>query len=51
MQQIVSDDGGAIISMFNNYIDARNDKVAHGKLASNRFFDGWNLIDRWWSAV
>lgn len=51
MQQIVSDDGGAIIPMFNNYIDARNDKVAHGKLASNRFFDGWKLIDRWWSAV
>jgi peptide/nickel transport system substrate-binding protein len=51
MQQIVSDDGGAIIPMFNNYIDARSNKVAHGKLASNRFFDGWKLIDRWWSAV
>lgn len=51
MQQLVSDDGGAIIPFFNNYIDARNDKVAHGKLASNRFFDGWKLIDRWWSAA
>jgi len=51
MQQIVSDDGGAIIPMFMNYLDARNDKVAHGKLASNRFFDGWKLIERWWSAV
>jgi peptide/nickel transport system substrate-binding protein len=51
MQQLVSDDGGAIIPMFSNYIDARNDKVAHGKLASNRFFDGWKLIDRWWSAA
>ncbi|RDJ10510.1 ABC transporter substrate-binding protein [Rhizobium grahamii] len=51
MQQLVSDDGGAIIPMFSNYIDARNEKVAHGKLASNRFFDGWKLIDRWWSAA
>jgi len=51
MQQIVSDDGGAIIPMFMNYLDARNDKLAHGKLASNRFFDGWKLIERWWSAV
>jgi len=51
MQQIVSDDGGAIIPMFMNYLDARNNKVAHGKLASNRFFDGWKLIERWWSAT
>jgi len=51
MQQIVSDDGGAIIPMFINYLDARNNKVTHGKLASNRFFDGWKLIERWWSAV
>lgn len=51
MQQIVSDDGGAIIPMFNNYIEARNTRIDHGKVASNRFFDGWKLIDRWWSVA
>ena len=51
MQQIVSDDGGAIIPLFLNYVDARNDKVAHGKLAADRFFDGWKLVERWWSAA
>jgi peptide/nickel transport system substrate-binding protein len=51
MQQIVSDDGGTIIPMFANYIDARNGNVAHGKVAANRFFDGWKIVERWWSAV
>ncbi|MDR3496390.1 MAG: ABC transporter substrate-binding protein [Ancalomicrobiaceae bacterium] len=51
MQALCSDDGATIIPMFANYVDARSDKVAHGKLASNRFLDGWKLIDRWWSAV
>nr|WP_235820932.1 hypothetical protein [Brucella pseudogrignonensis] len=51
MQQIVSDDGGTIIPMFANYIDARNEKVAHGEVAANRFFDGWKIVERWWSAI
>lgn len=51
MQALVSDDGGTLIPMFANYVDARNDKVAHGKLASNRFFDGWKIVERWWSAA
>lgn len=51
MQQLVSDDGGTIIPCFVNYIDVRNEKVAHGPVASNRFFDGWKIVERWWSAV
>ena len=51
MQLLCRDDGGSIIPMFANHIDARNDKVAHGPLASNRFFDGWKIVERWWSAT
>lgn len=51
MQKIVSDDGGTIIPMFANYIDAHNKKVAHGKVAANRALDGWKIIERWWSVI
>lgn len=51
MQQLTRDDGASIIPMFANYIDARNDQVAHGTVASNRFFDGWKIVERWWSAA
>ncbi|MCW0001744.1 ABC transporter substrate-binding protein [Pararhizobium sp. YC-54] len=50
MQVLCSEDGGSIIPMFANFLDARNDKVAHGKLASNLFFDGWKIVERWWPA-
>ena len=50
MQQIVRDDGGSMIPLFANYVDASSTRVAHGKLASNRFLDGWKIVERWWSA-
>lgn len=50
MQGLVSSDGGTVIPVFVNYIDVRNDKVAHGEVASNRFLDGWKVIERWWMA-
>ncbi len=50
MQAIVSEDGGTIIPVFVNYVDAQNDKVAHGTVAGDRFFDGWKIIERWWAA-
>lgn len=50
MQLLCRDDGGTIIPVFANYIDARNESVAHGKLASNLFFDGWKIVERWWQA-
>ncbi|WP_312530884.1 ABC transporter substrate-binding protein [Paracoccus sp. (in: a-proteobacteria)] len=50
MQGIVSEDGGTIIPVFVNYVDAQNDKVAHGKVAGDRFFDGWKIVERWWAA-
>ena len=51
MQILCRDDGGTIVPMFLNYIDARNDRVAHGPVASDRFLDGWKLIERWWSTA
>lgn len=50
MQGLVSEDGGTIIPIFVNYIDVANDKVAHGEVASNRFLDGWKIVERWWQA-
>ncbi len=50
MQAIVSEDGGTIIPVFVNYVDAKNDKVAHGPVAGDRFFDGWKIVERWWAA-
>lgn len=50
MQALVRDDGGSIIPMYNNYVDASSNRVAHGKLASNNFLDGWKIVERWWQA-
>lgn len=51
MQQIVSDDGGSVIPMYANNVDARSKKVATPeKLASNWELDGWKCLDRWWFA-
>ncbi|MFV0383568.1 ABC transporter substrate-binding protein [Paracoccus sp. (in: a-proteobacteria)] len=48
MQQLCRDDGGTIIPMFANFVDGKADRIQHGKLASNRFLDGWKAIERWW---
>ena len=49
MQQLVRDDGGAVVPMYANFIDATNDKIGHPeKLAANWELDGWKLIERWW---
>jgi len=50
MQTIVRDDGGVAVPLFANYVDASSTRVAHGKLASNRFLDGWKVVERWWFA-
>ncbi|MEI6537381.1 MAG: ABC transporter substrate-binding protein, partial [Verrucomicrobiaceae bacterium] len=50
MQQILHDDGGQIVLMFNNYVTAHSKKVAHGKLNSNLDHDGTFMWRRWWFA-
>ncbi len=48
MQQIVHDEGGTIIPLFAQYVDAHRKGVTHGLLASNRNLDGWKSMERWW---
>jgi peptide/nickel transport system substrate-binding protein len=50
MQQLVHDDGGVIVIVFNNYVDANSKKVAHGPIAANWEADGLRIAERWWSA-
>ncbi len=51
MQQIVSDEGGTLIPVFNNFVAASTKKVATpSKLASNTSNDGNRFMERWWFA-
>lgn len=50
MQQLVHDDGGVIVLVFNNYVDAASKKLAHGKIAPNWECDGLKIAERWWFA-
>ena len=50
MQQILHDDGGIIVLMFNDWVDVSSNKVAHGKLNSNYDDDGGYIFYRWWFA-
>jgi len=43
MQRILRDEGGAVVPMFANAIDGRNDQVAHGKVSSIAAFDAAEL--------
>ena len=49
MQLIVSDEGGVVIPMFNNYIFASNVKVGQPEvMAANWTLDGNRAMERWW---
>jgi peptide/nickel transport system substrate-binding protein len=51
MQQLVHDDGGALILMFYNYVGAHAKAVAHGEtIARNWDVDGMKITQRWWFA-
>lgn len=50
MQEILRVDGGAIVVAFANNVMARSTRVDHGKLASNKGFDGERVVERWWVA-
>jgi peptide/nickel transport system substrate-binding protein len=48
-QELIRDDGGAIIPMFANYLSATSTKVAHPeRLAASDDLDGMRLTERWW---
>ncbi len=51
MQRIVSDEGGVVVPMFNNYIFATSKKVQHSEvMGGDGDLDGNKLIERWWFA-
>ena len=51
MQLIVHNEGGAVIPMFANYVNAYSDKVAHGPVVGGNIdLDGLRIAERWWFA-
>jgi peptide/nickel transport system substrate-binding protein len=48
MQCILRDEGGAIMPMFANAVDARTGTVNHGKVSGITPFDDRRIIERWW---
>ena len=49
MQLIVSDEGGVLVPMFNNYIFASTTTVGQPDvMAANWTLDGNRAMDRWW---
>lgn len=47
-QQILHDDGGLITLLFNSYVSAHAENLAHGLVASNYQIDGMRIAERWW---
>ncbi|UVL53647.1 ABC transporter substrate-binding protein [Pseudomonas sp. B21-036] len=48
MQTLVSDDGGAVIPIFGNYLNAFTQRVRpSAKMATNEDLDGGRLLERW----
>ncbi len=50
MQQIVRDEGGSVIPMYANYVDAASSKLKYDSLAANYPTDGFRGPERWWFA-
>ncbi len=50
MQQLIHDDGGVVVIVFNNYVEAHSKKLAHGDTATNWEVDGLKIAKRWWFA-
>ncbi|MGE4247506.1 MAG: ABC transporter substrate-binding protein [Parvibaculaceae bacterium] len=49
MQDLVAEDGGAIVLMFNNFVNAHSKKLGHpATIAPNYDVDGLKITQRWW---
>ncbi len=50
-QNLISDDGGSIVPLFNSYVSANNKSIAMDKqVAANWDSDGGKCVERWWFA-
>ncbi len=51
MQQILKDDGGVVLPMFANYVQAVSNKVANPETVGNLWqMDNARMAERWWMA-
>lgn len=51
MQELCSNDGGTVVPMYANYVDAASTKLAHGENIGNLWqMDGSRIAERWWFA-
>lgn len=50
LQNLLAEDGGAIVLMFNNFVNVHAKKVAHGAISPNYDVDGLKITQRWWFA-
>ena len=51
MQALISKEGGTVIPMYANYVDAHSGRVQHSGTIGNVFqLDSARLIERWWVA-
>jgi len=48
MQQIVHDDGGQIVLVWNTILAASSSKLGHGEIAGNWEADGLRIAEKWW---
>lgn len=49
MQQLIHEDGGAVIPLFANHLIGYSDKVGHPEtVAGNWDLDGNRILERWW---
>jgi len=48
MQEICKDDGGAVIPMFSQLVEAHSDKLDHGPISAHMELDGHKNAERWW---
>jgi peptide/nickel transport system substrate-binding protein len=50
MQQILHDDGGAIVLAYALFIDAISKKIGHGPIGDMLQCDNFRMAERWWQA-
>ena len=50
MQQICKDEGGTVIPMFAQIVEANSEKIAHGPISAHMESDGQRNAERWWFA-
>lgn len=48
IQEIIRDDGGIVVPVFADFVDAVSDKIGHTELSSDWDLDGGRCGERWW---